>query len=201
MLLQPLVYFGIPLSVVVATLSADMRTAVPPPIIGQPLSLPALRGAIPKGAPTIMDVVLGASDLTVLMTAIMKTDIPTTLSRPGPMTLFAPANAAFDRLPPSARAALMDPANMAILTRVLRHHIVVGTLTVDALAAQIKAGGGSTKLIMMSGDSITATTDAVSIILTDGAGNASRITKNDQREANGVVQIVDSLLLPQPKKQ
>jgi uncharacterized surface protein with fasciclin (FAS1) repeats len=146
-------------------------------------------------------VVLGASDLTVLMTAIMKTDIPTTLSRPGPMTLFAPANAAFDRLPPSARAALMDPANMAILTRVLRHHIVVGTLTVDALAAQTKAGGGSTKLIMMSGDSITATTDAVSIILTDGAGNASRITKNDQREANGVVQIVDSLLLPQPKKQ
>jgi uncharacterized surface protein with fasciclin (FAS1) repeats len=200
MLIQTLIYFSVPLPLVVAALSVDIQTAVPPPVIGQPLSLPALRGAIPKGPPTVMDVVLGASDLTTLMTAIMKTDVPTTLSGPGPMTLFAPANAAFDRLPANARTALMDPANIAILTRVLRHHIVVGALTAKALTAQIKAGGGSAKLIMMSGDSITASTDAASIILTDGAGNTSRITRSDQREANGVVHIVDSLLLPQPKK-
>jgi uncharacterized surface protein with fasciclin (FAS1) repeats len=179
----------------------DMPPQISPPIIfPAPTGSPLLRGGPPKAAPTIMDFILGSGDLTALMSAVMATDISTTLAAPGSITLFAPTNSAFDKLPQSARAALMLPANKAVLTRVLSHHVLNGTLTSKELASRIQAGGGKAVLTMLSGQAITASLQGASIILTDGAGNQSRITVGDKQQGNGIVHQVDSLLLPQPPR-
>ncbi len=183
--------------------------AVPPPVFGPSVMTPPQtppgtaqlpRGTIPKGPPTIMDVVLGSADLTTLLTAIMATDMGVKLSAPDQMTLFAPTNAAFDKLPAAARTALMAPANKGVLTRILSNHIFKPAVSAEALAAQIKAGGGTTKLMMESGESVTAALDGQDIVITDSAGNRAHITKADNKQANGVVHMIDSLLLPQPKR-
>jgi uncharacterized surface protein with fasciclin (FAS1) repeats len=153
---------------------------------------------VPAG--TITALIKRTAAFSTLSAAVSVSGLEETLSAPGVLTVFAPTNDAFEKLPADARTALMNPANKIVLTRVLSHHVLVGQLKGADIAARIKSGGGRTTLTMLTGEPVTAEMAGTSIILTDTSGNRARITQSDKTQSNGVVHIIDSLIMPQPRK-
>jgi uncharacterized surface protein with fasciclin (FAS1) repeats len=119
-----------------------------------------------------------------------------TLSGPGPFTVFAPTNAAFSKLPAGTVTTLLKPENKAQLAGILTYHVVPGKITAkDALAA-IQAGGGKATLTTVQGEALTARVTNGKIVLTDAKGGKSTVTTADVMQSNGVVHVVDTVLMP-----
>jgi uncharacterized surface protein with fasciclin (FAS1) repeats len=120
-----------------------------------------------------------------------------TLDGAGPFTVFAPTNAAFEKVPAERRDALTKPEGQADLRRLLTYHVVPGDLNAAALMQRIQAGGGSLALTTLQGGVLTARTNPDgSISLTDAAGGVSRVAEADMAAANGVIHGVDTVLSP-----
>lgn len=134
--------------------------------------------------------------LSTLVDAAKAADLISTLSGPGPYTVFAPTNAAFSRLPPGTMDILMKPVNRAALAKVLTYHVVPGTITLDDLAQRIRAGGGAARLITVEGEPIVVTAQGGAFLLTDVNGNTSYIETPDLRQSNGIVHVVNAVLVP-----
>jgi len=145
---------------------------------------------------TILDNAAATPSLSSLVAAIRAASLSTTLASPGPFTLFAPTNAAFGRLAPGVEAQLLQPANQASLVRVLRYHLVPGVVTVTELQRRIAAGGGTATLMTAQGEPLTLSMTQSVITLTDGGGNKSYIEAGDMRQANGMIHIVNGVLVP-----
>lgn len=145
---------------------------------------------------TIVENAVNSADHTTLVAAVTAAGLVETLSGPGPFTVFAPTNAAFARLPAGAVESLVQPANRATLTRILTAHVVAGRVSAADVLSAIQAGGGRAALTTVSGDTLVATLEGGSVILTDGNGGRARVTQADVFQSNGVIHVTDAVSLP-----
>ncbi|MDE2517657.1 MAG: fasciclin domain-containing protein [Rhodospirillales bacterium] len=140
---------------------------------------------------------VNSKDNTTLVAAVKAAGLVSALEGKGPFTVFAPTNEAFDALPKGTVQTLLEPANKAKLTAVLLYHVVPGDFTYDTLAADIAGHGGMVKLKTLQGGYLTfAMNGAHNITVTDDHGGTAQIETYDVNQSNGVIQVIDRVLLP-----
>ena len=144
----------------------------------------------------IVENAVNSRDHTTLVAAVQAAGLVETLSGPGPFTVFAPTNAAFDRLPAGTVETLVMPANRATLTRILTYHVVAGRLSAADLLQRIQAGGGTARLTTVQGGVLTASSMGGRIMLTDAAGGVSHVTIGDVDQSKGVIHVTDAVSMP-----
>jgi uncharacterized surface protein with fasciclin (FAS1) repeats len=160
-------------------------------------SNPMVGGAAMYANKDIIDNAVNSRDHTTLVAAVKAAGLVDTLKGPGPFTVFAPTNAAFDALPDGTVDTLLKPEMKGDLTKVLTYHVVPGNLDAAALAAQIQAGNGEAMLATVQGESLTAKAGGPGgITLTDAKGNVANVTIADVRQSNGVIHVIDTVLMP-----
>lgn len=157
---------------------------------------PDVGGAAMYPTKNIVENAVNSKDHTTLVAAVKAAGLVDTLEGPGPFTVFAPTNAAFDKLPAGTVDTLLKPENKDTLVKVLTYHVVSGKVTAKDLKKQIKAGGGKAVLKTVQGGSLTATMQGEKIILTDEKGGISTVTIADVFQSNGVIHVVDTVLMP-----
>jgi uncharacterized surface protein with fasciclin (FAS1) repeats len=157
---------------------------------------PMVGGAAMYPTKTIVDNAVNSKDHTTLVAAVKAADLVGTLSSPGPFTVFAPTNAAFAKLPAGTVETLVKPENKGTLTTILTYHVVAGTMTSQSIAAAIKAGGGKAELTTVQGEKLTAWMKGDKLVLTDAKGGNSMVTIADVMQSNGVIHVVDTVLMP-----
>jgi uncharacterized surface protein with fasciclin (FAS1) repeats len=157
---------------------------------------PAVGGAAMDAAKPITANAAAAPNLTTLVSAVKAAGLDTTLAGPGPFTVFAPTNDAFGRLAAGTVDTLMKPENKPTLVKVLTYHVVPGAITLEQLKQQMTAGGGTAKLTTVEGETLTVTDLNGAIQITDVNGNKSYVEVPDVRQSNGVVHVVNGVLLP-----
>ena len=145
---------------------------------------------------TIVDIAVGSKDHTTLVAALKAADLVSTLQGAGPFTVFAPTNAAFGKLPAGTVENLLKPENKATLAKILTYHVVSGNLNAKAVLKAIKDGGGSVTLKTVSGGSLVASIKEGKVILTDEKGGVSTVVATDLAGSNGVIHVIDSVVLP-----
>ncbi|NEU14117.1 fasciclin domain-containing protein [Methylobacterium sp. BTF04] len=145
---------------------------------------------------TIVENAVNSKDHTTLVAAVKAAGLVDTLSGKGPFTVFAPTNAAFAKLPAGTVDTLVKPENKATLTKILTYHVVAGTMTAADLQKAIKAGGGKAMLKTVEGGSLTAEEKGGKIELVDAKGGMSTVTIADVMQSNGVIHVVDTVLMP-----
>ena len=144
----------------------------------------------------VVDIAIGSADHTTLVAAVKAAGLVTTLKGEGPFTVFAPTNAAFDKLPAGTVESLLKPENKAQLAKILTYHVVSGNLDAAAVVAAIKKGKGKVELTTVSGGKLTASMDMGKVKLTDESGKSAYVTATDLKGSNGVVHVIDGVLLP-----
>ena len=144
----------------------------------------------------VVDIAIGSSDHTTLVAAVKAADLVTTLKGKGPFTVFAPTNEAFNKLPEGTVANLLKPENKAKLAKILTYHVVKGNLDAAAVMAAIKKDNGKVVLTTVSGGKLTASLDMGKVKLTDESGNSAYVTVADLKGSNGIVHVIDGVLLP-----
>jgi len=159
-------------------------------------SNPMVGGAAMFKSKDIIDNAVNSADHTTLVAAVKAAGLVDTLKSKGPFTVFAPTNSAFDKLPAGTVDTLLKPENKGMLTSILTYHVLAGRFDSKAIMGKIKAGNGKAWLKTVSGGSLTAWMDGDALVLTDEKGGQSRITIGDVYQSNGVIHVVDSVLLP-----
>lgn len=159
-------------------------------------SNPMVGGAAMYPTKTIVDNAVNSADHTTLVAAVKAAGLVEVLSSKGPFTVFAPTNAAFDQLPAGTVDTLLKPENKAMLTKVLTYHVVSGKYDSNALAKLIKKGHGKAQLKTVSGGTLTAMMDGSNIVLRDEKGGTSTVTVANVYQSNGVIHVVNAVLLP-----
>ena len=157
---------------------------------------PMVGGAAMYASKTIVANALNSADHTTLVAAVKAAGLVDTLNSKGPFTVFAPTNAAFDQLPAGTVDTLLKPENKAMLTKVLTYHVVAGKYDSKTLARLIKRGRGKARLKTVSGGSLIAMMDGGNIVLRDEKGGTSTVTIGDVYQSNGVIHVVNAVLLP-----
>ncbi|HEY6377739.1 MAG TPA: fasciclin domain-containing protein [Candidatus Dormibacteraeota bacterium] len=144
--------------------------------------------AAPTTSMNIVQIAQSNSDLSTLVAAVQAAGLVNTLEGPGPFTVFAPTNAAFAALPPGTLQTLLQPANKAALTSILTYHAVAGALK----AADVMPG----MVMTVNGATFTVTSTGGKLFITDGKGNVAHIVTTDIVASNGVIHVIDAVLLP-----
>jgi uncharacterized surface protein with fasciclin (FAS1) repeats len=146
---------------------------------------------------SIVEVAQGNSDLSTLVSAVQTANLAGTLSGPGPYTVFAPTNAAFEKIPQATRDQLMSDAGRDDLASILTYHVVEGATNAQTLTSAIQAAGeGGYALTTVNGATLTAVIEDGNVLLRDTAGSTARVTQTDIDASNGVVHVIDSVLMP-----
>ena len=157
---------------------------------------PMVGGAPMMASKTIVENASAANNLTTLVAAVKAAGLVDTLSGPGPFTVFAPTNAAFDKLPPGTVEKLTQPDMKATLTKILTYHVVAGKIDAAEIVKGIKAGGGSYNMKTVEGETLTAKMDGEKVALIDAKGTGALVEIADVYQSNGVVHVIDSVLMP-----
>ena len=144
----------------------------------------------------IVENAVNSKDHTTLVAAVQAAGLVETLQSAGPFTVFAPTNAAFNKLPAGTVEALVKPENKAKLTGILTYHVVAGKLDSKAIMAAIKKGNGKAELTTVAGGKLWAMMEGGSLVLMDENGNKSKVTIKDVYQSNGVIHVVDTVVLP-----
>jgi uncharacterized surface protein with fasciclin (FAS1) repeats len=145
----------------------------------------------------IVENAVNSADHTTLVAAVKAAGLVDTLESPGPFTVFAPTNEAFNKLPAGTVDMLLQPENKATLTKVLTYHVVAGRLSADDLRKQIKDGNGTAELVTVEGGKLWASLhDGKHIMLKDEKGGTALLTISDVFQSNGVIQVIDTVLMP-----
>lgn len=144
----------------------------------------------------IVDIAVGSEAHTTLVAALKAADLVTTLKGKGPFTVFAPINDAFSKLPAGTVESLLIIENKAVLAKILTYHVVAGNLDAAAVLAAIKKGNGSVSLTTVSGGTLRASLDNGKVKLTDEKGDSGFVIIADLRASNGVIHVVDTVLMP-----
>jgi uncharacterized surface protein with fasciclin (FAS1) repeats len=144
----------------------------------------------------IIDNAVNSADHTTLVAAVKAAGLVDTLKGPGPFTVFAPTNEAFAKLPAGTVENLLKPENKDMLTKVLTYHVVAGRLSAADLKKEIQTGHGQATLKTVSGGSLIAMMQGNNIVLKDEKGDTSTVTIPNVFQSNGVIQVVDTVLLP-----
>jgi len=153
-------------------------------------------GAAMYPSKTIVDNAIHSKDHTTLVAAVKAAGLVDTLQGPGPFTVFAPTNAAFAKLPAGTVETLVKPENKAMLTKILTYHVVSGRMSAADLEANAKAHGGKAMLTTVEGESLTVSKQGTGWIVTDAQGGSAKITIADVNQSNGVIHVVDTVLMP-----
>jgi uncharacterized surface protein with fasciclin (FAS1) repeats len=173
--------------------------AVVPTVMADSMSMDKtvmVGGAAMYPSKNIIQNAVNSKDHTTLVAAVKAAGLVDTLSGAGPFTVFAPTNEAFAALPAGTVDNLLKPENKAALTKILTYHVVPGRLTSDDLAKAVAAGGGTALLKTVEGDSITVAKDASRWAVTDDKGNVAHITIANVMQSNGVIFVIDKVLMP-----
>jgi uncharacterized surface protein with fasciclin (FAS1) repeats len=157
---------------------------------------PMVGGAAMYPSKTIVANAMNSADHTTLVAAVKAAGLVDTLNSKGPFTVFAPTNAAFDQLPAGTVDTLLKPENKSMLAKVLTYHVVAGKYDSKALAKLIKKGHGNARLKTVSGGTLTAMMDGSNIVVRDEKGGTATVTVADVYQSNGVIHVVNSVLLP-----
>jgi len=144
----------------------------------------------------IVENAVNSADHTTLVAAVKAAGLVDTLQGAGPFTVFAPTNMAFGKLPAGTVDTLLKPENKETLTKVLTYHVVAGRLSSADIKKQIKAGQGKAMLKTVSGGSLWAMVEGNAIVLKDEKGGMSRISQANVFQSNGVIHVVDTVVLP-----
>jgi uncharacterized surface protein with fasciclin (FAS1) repeats len=153
-------------------------------------------GAPMLASKDIVDNAVNSKDHTTLVAAVKAAGLVDTLKGTGPFTVFAPTNAAFAALPAGTVDNLLKPENKAALTKVLTYHVVAGKVDAATLTKQITAGNGKAMLKTVSGGTLTATAKGGMVMVADESGGTATVTIADVMQSNGVIHVVDKVLLP-----
>ena len=159
-------------------------------------NVPMVGGAPMYPAKNIVENASAAPNLTTLVAAVKAAGLVDTLEGPGPFTVFAPTNDAFDKLPPGTVDNLIKPENQNALKKILTYHVVPGRVTAHKLIAMIKKDGGQTQLKTVEGGTITAMLDGDNVVLKDEKGGIATVTQADVMQKNGVVHVINAVLMP-----
>jgi uncharacterized surface protein with fasciclin (FAS1) repeats len=171
---------------IVAT-AATLAVAGSDPIVGGHEMFPSKN---------IIQNAVNSDDHTTLVAAVKAAGLVDTLQGPGPFTVFAPTNEAFSKLPAGTVDTLLKPENKDMLTKILTYHVIAGRISASDLKKEIKAGNGEASLKTVSGGTLTATIQGNHIVLKDEKGDMSTVTISNVNQSNGVIHVVDTVLLP-----
>ncbi|MEO5813390.1 MAG: fasciclin domain-containing protein [Rhodanobacter sp.] len=153
-------------------------------------------GAAMLPSRNIVQNAMNSKDHTTLVAAVKAAGLVDTLSSQGPFTVFAPTNEAFAALPAGTVDNLLKPENKATLVKILTYHVVPGKMTAHDLSQAVTAGGGKAMLKTVEGDSITVSKDGDAWTVTDEKGNVANISIADVMQSNGVIFVIDKVLMP-----
>jgi uncharacterized surface protein with fasciclin (FAS1) repeats len=153
-------------------------------------------GAAMLPSKDIIDNAVNSKDHTTLVAAVKAAGLVETLKGPGPFTVFAPTNAAFAALPAGTVDTLLKPENKSALTGVLTYHVVAGKVDATTLTKMITDGKGTATLKTVAGGSLIAKADGGKVTVTDEKGGSANVTIADVFQSNGVIHVVDKVLLP-----
>lgn len=159
-------------------------------------NVPMVGGAPMYPTRNIIENAVNSQDHTTLVAAVKAAGLVDTLSGPGPFTVFAPTDAAFAKLPAGTVDTLVMPANKAMLTSILTYHVVPGRLSAADIAAQAARNGGTFNLTTVAGGRIALSRAGSGWRITDAKGGTSMITIADVNQSNGVIHVVDTVLMP-----
>lgn len=144
----------------------------------------------------IVENAVNSKDHTTLVAAVKAAGLVETLSGKGPFTVFAPTNAAFDKLPKGTVETLVKPENKELLTSILTYHVVAGKWDSKQIAALIEKGGGKAELKTVNGGTLLATMKGKKLVLTDEKGGTATVTIADVYQSNGVIHVTDAVSMP-----
>ena len=153
-------------------------------------------GAAMYPTKNIIENAVNSRDHTTLVAAVTAAGLVDALSGPGPFTVFAPVNAAFAALPAGTVETLLKPENKGMLTKILTAHVAAGNWSNEDLKAKAEANGGSFSFKTLSGDTLTASIAGGRIYIQDESGGVARISITDVNQSNGVIHVVNKVLLP-----
>jgi uncharacterized surface protein with fasciclin (FAS1) repeats len=165
------------------------------------VSLACVADVMVGGAPMlaskdIIDNAANSKDHTTLVAAVKAAGLVDTLKGTGPFTVFAPTNAAFAALPAGTVDTLVKPENKGTLTTILTYHVVAGKFDAAAISKMIADGKGMASIKTVAGGTLVAKTNGSKIMLTDEKGGMATVTIGDVYQSNGVIHVIDKLLLP-----
>ncbi|MFY7909204.1 MAG: fasciclin domain-containing protein [Emticicia sp.] len=153
-------------------------------------------GAAMYPSKNIVENAVNSKDHTTLVAAVKAAGLVETLQSAGPFTVFAPTNDAFGKLPAGTVETLVKPENKATLTAILTYHVVAGKLSAADIVAKIKAGNGTATMTTVQGGTLKASLKGKSVVLTDEKGGTSTVTIADVNQSNGVIHVIDTVVLP-----
>jgi uncharacterized surface protein with fasciclin (FAS1) repeats len=148
------------------------------------------------GEKSIVEIAVGSKDHTTLVTALKAADLVTTLSGKGPFTVFAPTNAAFNKIPADALANLLKPENKATLAGILTYHVVAGNIDAETLTNLIKKSKGVAVVKTVNGQELKASIENGKVVLTDAKGGKATVVAADLKASNGVIHVTDAVSMP-----
>ena len=157
---------------------------------------PMVGGAEMYANKNIVQNAMNSKDHTTLVAAVRAGGLVDTLEGKGPFTVFAPTNEAFAALPAGTVDNLLKPENKKQLDKILTYHVVPGRLDTEALDRDIKKGDGKAKLKTVQGDELTVSGSGKDLMVTDDKGNTAKVTIADVYQSNGVIQVIDKVLMP-----
>lgn len=157
---------------------------------------PMVGGAAMYANKNIVQNAMNSKDHTTLVAAVKAGGLVDTLEGKGPFTVFAPTNEAFAALPAGTVDTLLKPENKQELDKILTYHVVPGKLDTEALDRDIKKGDGKATLKTVEGDDLTITGSGKDLMVTDSKGNTAKVTIANVYQSNGVIQVVDKVLMP-----
>ena len=184
-------------SICAAALAAAVALAGPDVVAPAYSAMTVMVGGAPM-YPTrnIIENAVNSKDHTTLVAAVKAAGLVETLEGAGPFTVFAPTNEAFAALPAGTVQTLLKPENKGMLTSILTYHVVPGRLTEADIDAKIRDGGGKATLKTVQGEELTFERGAGHLWVVDGKGNKARVTIPNVMQSNGVIQVIDKVLLP-----
>ncbi len=144
----------------------------------------------------IVDIAVSVDDFSTLVTALKAADLVGALKGDGPFTVFAPVNSGFAKIDESTLNALLQPANKEKLAGILTYHVVAGNITAKDVVAALEGGNGKAELTTLNGGKVTAVSKDGGIYLMDANGNYSKIAKTDVMASNGVIHIIEDVVMP-----
>jgi uncharacterized surface protein with fasciclin (FAS1) repeats len=145
---------------------------------------------------TIVDVAVGNEDFSTLVAALKAADLVSALQGEGPFTVFAPTNSAFAKIDEAALASLLKPENKNALANILTYHVIPSKLMASDVVAALKKGNGSVEVKALNGQVLTVMSKDGKIWLKDQAGNYSEIVATDVKASNGVIHVINSVVMP-----
>ncbi len=157
---------------------------------------PMVGGAAMYNTKDIVDNAVNSKDHTTLVAAVKAAGLVETLKTDGPFTVFAPTNAAFDKLPEGTVGTLVKPENKAMLTKILTYHVLSGKYSASDIMGAIEKGDGKATFTTVQGEELYASIDDKKVKLWDAKGGTSYVTIADVNQKNGVIHVIDTVLMP-----